>query len=148
MCLPTPPPILPSLCCSLLLVASSNLILTYPFSSLILLSSRIRRIQIESVQFFSLTVFQLRTGQYKGWEPLLLLGNDVHHKTIGIVGFGRIGYAVAKRAKGFDMNIIYHDIDEKPYAKDLGAKLVSMETLLKASNLNFYGQFYQKRKNY
>jgi len=76
----------------------------------------------------------LRTGQYKGWEPLLLLGNDVHHKTIGIVGFGRIGYAVAKRAKGFDMNIIYHDIDEKPYAKELGAKLVSMETLLKESD--------------
>jgi len=76
----------------------------------------------------------LREGKYKSWEPLLLLGNDIHHKTIGIVGFGRIGYAVAKRAKGFDMNIIYYDIEEKSYGKDLGAKLVSMETLLKESD--------------
>jgi len=80
---------------------------------------------------------------------LLLLGNDVHHKTIGIVGFGRIGYAVARRAKGFDMNIIYHDIDEKPYAKELGAKLVSMETLLKVRKYFFFlytAGFYRKRK--
>eukprot|EP01114_Cavostelium_apophysatum_P006929 TRINITY_DN1852_c0_g1_i1.p1 TRINITY_DN1852_c0_g1~~TRINITY_DN1852_c0_g1_i1.p1 ORF type:complete len:325 (+),score=90.98 TRINITY_DN1852_c0_g1_i1:90-1064(+) len=76
----------------------------------------------------------MRTGQYKGWEPLLLLGTDIHHKTIGIVGFGRIGYAVAKRAFGFGMKIIYYDIEEKAYAKETEAKLVSMETLLKESD--------------
>jgi glyoxylate reductase len=62
-----------------------------------------------------------------------MLGQDVHHKTLGIVGLGRIGYAVAKRAKGFDMNVLYNDIEEKPYAKDVNAKLVSFETLLKVS---------------
>jgi glyoxylate reductase len=76
----------------------------------------------------------LRAGKYHGWEPLLLLGQDVHHKTLGIVGLGRIGYAVAKRAKGFDMKILYNDIEEKSYAKDVDAKFVSLETLLKESD--------------
>ncbi len=43
------------------------------------------------------------------WGPLMMLGRDVHHKTIGIVGFGRIGQAVARRAKGFGMTVIYAD---------------------------------------
>jgi len=76
----------------------------------------------------------MRGGHYKSWEPLLLLGSDVHHKTIGIVGFGRIGYAVAKRAFGFDMNILYADVEVKPYAKDFNAKLVSLEELLQQSD--------------
>jgi len=65
---------------------------------------------------------------------MLLLGHDIHHKTIGIIGFGRIGYAVAKRAKGFDMKIIYTDVDDKPYAKELGAERVDMDTLLSQSD--------------
>lgn len=76
----------------------------------------------------------MREGKYESWEPMLLLGHDVHHKTIGIVGFGRIGYAVAKRAKGFDMNILYYDMDDKPYAAELGARRVDFETLLKESD--------------
>lgn len=76
----------------------------------------------------------MRAGNYKGWAPMLLLGADVHHKTLGIVGLGRIGYAMAKRAQGFDMNVIYHDIDEKPYAKEVNAKLVDFDTLLRESD--------------
>lgn len=76
----------------------------------------------------------MRTGKYESWEPMLLLGHDVHHKTVGIVGFGRIGYAVAKRCKGFDMNILYFDVDDKPYAAELGAKRVDFDTLLKESD--------------
>lgn len=76
----------------------------------------------------------MRSGKYESWDPLLLLGHGIHGKTIGIVGFGRIGYAVAKRAKGFDMNILYYDQEEKEYAKELGAKLVDLETLLKESD--------------
>jgi len=76
----------------------------------------------------------MRGGKYKSWAPMLLLGSDVHSKTIGIVGFGRIGYAVAQRARGFNMKVIYNDIEEKPYAKDVDAKLVSLETLLKESD--------------
>jgi len=76
----------------------------------------------------------MRGGHYKSWDPLLLLGSDIHHKTIGIVGFGRIGYAVAKRAFGFDMNILYTDVEVKPYAKDFNAKLVTLEELLQQSD--------------
>ncbi|HHT28040.1 MAG TPA: D-glycerate dehydrogenase [Firmicutes bacterium] len=60
-----------------------------------------------------------RSGQFKGWGPLLLLGQDVHHKTIGIIGFGRIGQAVAQRARGFDMNVLYYDMNKMP---DVAAK--------------------------
>jgi glyoxylate reductase len=44
------------------------------------------------------------------WGPEMMLGQDVHHKTLGIVGFGRIGHALARRAKGFGMRVIYHDV--------------------------------------
>ena len=53
----------------------------------------------------------VRAGKYKGWAPMLLLGSDLSHKTIGIVGLGRIGSRVAHHAvRGFDARIIYHDI--------------------------------------
>ena len=52
----------------------------------------------------------VRDGRWKTWGPLLLLGPDVHGATIGIVGFGRIGQAVARRAQGFGMRILYHDV--------------------------------------
>ncbi len=51
----------------------------------------------------------MRAGKYKAWDPMMLLGCDVFGKTIGIVGFGRIGQAVARRAAGFGMKIIYFD---------------------------------------
>ncbi len=50
-----------------------------------------------------------KKGMYKGWAPMLFLGGDIAGKTLGIVGMGRIGFAVAKRAQGFGMNIIYND---------------------------------------
>ena len=50
-----------------------------------------------------------RAGKYQGWDPLLFLGSDVHHKTLGLLGFGRVGFAVARRAAGFDMKILYYD---------------------------------------
>ena len=52
----------------------------------------------------------VRGGRWKTWGPLLLLGPDVHDSTLGIVGFGRIGQAVARRASGFGMRILYHDL--------------------------------------
>lgn len=52
-----------------------------------------------------------RAGKYKGWAPMLMLGNDLSHKTIGIVGLGRIGSRVAHHAvKGFDAHVLYHDV--------------------------------------
>lgn len=76
----------------------------------------------------------MRAGNYKGWAPMLLLGTDVHHKTLGIIGLGRIGYAMAKRAQGFDMTTLYTDIEEKPYAAEVNAQFVDMETLLRTSD--------------
>src|SRR6478752_7560896 len=51
----------------------------------------------------------LREGTQWIWGPLMMLGQDVHHKTIGVVGFGRIGQAVARRRPGFGMPVIYND---------------------------------------
>jgi glyoxylate reductase len=62
----------------------------------------------------------------------MMLGQDVHHKTIGIVGFGRIGQAVARRATGFGMRVIYHDAVDLPpeVERESGAKRASLEQLL------------------
>ena len=49
-------------------------------------------------------------GKYEGWSPLLFLGSEIYKKTLGIIGMGRIGKAVARRARGFDMRVIYNDI--------------------------------------
>ena len=51
----------------------------------------------------------VRAGKWKTWGPMLLMGPDVHGATLGIVGFGRIGQAVARRARGFGMRVLYHD---------------------------------------
>jgi glyoxylate reductase len=52
----------------------------------------------------------LRAGKYKGWGPLLFCGAEVHHSTLGLVGAGRIGKIMAKRASGFEMNVLYYDV--------------------------------------
>lgn len=78
----------------------------------------------------------VRTGKWKvGWHPSMMLGRDVYGATIGIVGAGRIGYAVAKRAKGFSMKILYQDVIPRPeMEKELGAKRVDLDTLLRESD--------------
>ena len=52
----------------------------------------------------------VRAGRWKTWGPLLLLGHDVHHATLGLIGLGRIGVEMAKRARGFDMHVLYYDV--------------------------------------
>jgi len=52
----------------------------------------------------------LRAGKYKGWGPLLFCGAEVHGSTLGLIGAGRIGKIMAKRASGFDMKVIYYDV--------------------------------------
>jgi glyoxylate reductase len=77
----------------------------------------------------------LREGRWKGWDPMLLLGGDFKGKTLGIVGLGRIGQAVAKRAKGFGMNIIYADKEQCLEAEsELGIQCVQFSELLKESD--------------
>jgi glyoxylate reductase len=77
-----------------------------------------------------------RAGKYEGWAPLLFLGADVHHKTLGLMGFGRIGYAVAKRALGFDMRILYHDTRraDPELEKQVQARYVDRDTLLREAD--------------
>jgi len=75
--------------------------------------------------------------EWKIWEPMSVpyLGDDVHHRTLGIVGMGRIGSEVAKRAQGFSMKVIYYDIVRNPREAELGAEYISdLPTLLSMSD--------------
>lgn len=78
----------------------------------------------------------VRMGKWKvGWHPAMLQGRDVYGATMGIVGAGRIGYAVAKRATGFSMKILFYDVIPRPeMEKDFGAKKVDLNELLKQSD--------------
>jgi glyoxylate reductase len=77
----------------------------------------------------------LRSGSWNTWSPMLLTGQDVHGATLGIVGLGRIGEAIAKRARGFDMRLLYHSRSRKPGAeKELGLEYCNLETLLREAD--------------
>jgi glyoxylate reductase len=77
----------------------------------------------------------VRDGKWKGWAPMFFLGMDVDRRTLGIAGMGRIGSNVARKAKGFNMKIIYTDVRRNAEVeKELGATYVDKETLLKESD--------------
>jgi glyoxylate/hydroxypyruvate/2-ketogluconate reductase len=79
----------------------------------------------------------LRTGEWKGSYLKQLLGQDVHGATLGIMGFGRIGQAIARRARGFDMNILYHSRHRAAAAAEAesGAIHASKEEVLRTSDI-------------
>lgn len=74
----------------------------------------------------------VRDGKWKTWGPMLLMGPDVHGATLGIVGFGRIGQAMARRAKGFGMRVIYHDLQRasKAVEAEYDATYMTLDGLL------------------
>jgi glyoxylate reductase len=75
-------------------------------------------------------------NEWLGWAPLQLLGQDLTGRTLGIIGMGRIGQEVAKRAKGFGMNIIYFNRSRNPEAEsNSNARYVDLQTLLKESDV-------------
>ncbi|MCG1026977.1 D-glycerate dehydrogenase [Virgibacillus halodenitrificans] len=77
----------------------------------------------------------IKDGQWKNWAPFLLAGTDVHNKTLGIVGMGRIGEAIGRRAKGFGMTVLYHNRKRKREAeRELQASYVQMDELLSQSD--------------
>jgi len=78
----------------------------------------------------------VREGKFTQWEFMLLLGGDIHSKTLGIVGFGRIGRAMARRALGFNMRVLYQDAVAADAAteKELRATRVDTATLLRESD--------------
>lgn len=76
-----------------------------------------------------------RAGQFVGWSPLYMLGPEVSGKTLGIVGAGRIGQATAKRAIGFNMNVVYSANSPKPdFEKATGASFLPLDELLKTAD--------------
>jgi glyoxylate reductase len=76
-----------------------------------------------------------RSGDWRTWSPMLLTGPDVHHATLGIVGMGRIGHEMARRAHGFQMKIVYTGRRPHPEAeRDFGARHVDLDTLLATSD--------------
>ena len=76
-----------------------------------------------------------RAGKYKGWSATMLLGGDIYGKTLGIIGVGRIGAAVAMRSVGFNMRVLYSDVrSNKELEREVGAEKVDMDTLLKESD--------------
>jgi len=78
----------------------------------------------------------LRNGEWQGWQFIQWLGSDVHHATLGILGMGRIGQTVARRALGFDMKVIYHNRSRLPEDQETAcrASFVDKETLLRESD--------------
>lgn len=77
-----------------------------------------------------------RALKYKGWEPMLLLGNNLSEKTLGVVGLGRIGSRVAHHAvKGFEMKVVYYDVNRnEDFEKEFGAIYAPLDDLLKQSD--------------
>jgi glyoxylate reductase len=78
----------------------------------------------------------VRADRWRTWGPLLLLGVDVHGATLGIIGFGRIGQELAKRAAGFGMRVLYHDVHPAApeVEHELGATRVELDRLLAESD--------------
>jgi glyoxylate reductase len=77
----------------------------------------------------------VRAGKWQTWGPTLFLGRDIHGATLGIVGFGRIGKEMAKRARGFDMTILAFDAyQDEAAASELGVSFVELDDLLKRSD--------------
>ena len=93
-----------------------------------LLLAAARRV-VEAHQF-------VHAGEWKKWAIDLLVGHDVHHKTLGLFGMGRIGQAVARRGRGFAMRIVYHDAVRAPESveRELGLEFVSKEQLLREAD--------------
>src|SRR6267143_7215302 len=77
-----------------------------------------------------------RSGKFTAWDPKMFLGYDIYGKTLGLVGLGRIGQAVARRAAGFNMRVVFHDPEPIPeqIIKELGVTRVPLDELLRISD--------------
>jgi glyoxylate reductase len=80
-----------------------------------------------------------RAGKWRTWGPMLLLGQDIHGATLGIVGLGRIGAAVARRARGFGMRVLYHDLAPQPGIEAEAADFVSLHVPLSTDTRHLIG---------
>lgn len=77
-----------------------------------------------------------RAGKWKTWEPMLLAGQDIYRATLGLVGLGRIGSAVARRAKGFEMRVLYYDVVRREdLERSLGIEFCAFEEVLRTADV-------------
>jgi glyoxylate reductase len=77
----------------------------------------------------------VRARKWKTWGPMILLGQDIHGATLGILGMGRIGQAVARRAKGFGIKLLYYDVvRQRQIEEELGVQFVEFDRLLAESD--------------
>jgi glyoxylate reductase len=77
----------------------------------------------------------VRQGKWKTWGPKLLTGMDIHHATLGVIGFGRIGQGMARRAAGFDMRVLYYDVYRRQdLEKSMGVEFAELETLYREAD--------------
>src|SRR5262249_28048801 len=77
----------------------------------------------------------VKQGRWADWSPSVLLGADVHHRTLGIVGLGAIGWQVARRALGFDMRVLYYSAHRHPEREsEAPLTYVDLDTLLRQSD--------------
>lgn len=76
-----------------------------------------------------------RAGKWLTWGPMILVGQDIHHATLGLIGLGRIGSEMAKRAKGFSMKVMYYDpFRREDLEKELGLVYADLDTILRESD--------------
>lgn len=77
----------------------------------------------------------VHAGKWETWGPLLLMGQDIHHATLGLIGLGRIGVEMARRGQGFSMRVMYNDvIRREDLEEELGLEYADFETVLKESD--------------
>lgn len=77
----------------------------------------------------------VHAGKWETWGPLLLMGQDIHHATLGLIGLGRIGTEMARRGQGFSMRVIYNDVVRREdLEQELGLEYADFETVLKESD--------------
>jgi glyoxylate reductase len=92
-----------------------------------LLMATARRI-VEGVDY-------VRAGRWKTWGPMLLTGPDIHHATLGIIGFGRIGQSMARRARGFEMRILYYDVYRREdLESSMGVVYADLDTIFRKAD--------------
>lgn len=90
---------------------------------------------VESDEFVRKEGYFANSGGYVGWKPDLFLGPSIVGKTLGIIGLGRIGTMVARRAKGYNMTVLYNKHEPDPVAeKELGIKFATLDELLSQSD--------------
>ena len=92
-------------------------------------------IMMAAARYVGAGIDYVKEGRWKTWSPSLFIGRDIHHATLGILGLGRIGHEMAKRGRGFDMNVLYYDVRRRPDLElQYGYQYVDFDTLLRESD--------------